>query len=89
MAAAQKVAPIWGNKLYQQRARMALPILIRQAEGQEPISYSNLALELGMPNPRNLSDVLGCIGETIEYLNKKKKQKIPPIQCLVVNKHKV
>lgn len=75
MAAAQKVAPIWGNKLYQQRARMALPILIRQAESQEPILYSNLALEMGMPNPRNLDYVLGCIGQTIEYLNKKINRK--------------
>ncbi|OSI07070.1 Uncharacterised protein [Neisseria animaloris] len=87
MAAAQKADPIWGNKLYQQRARIALPILIRQAGSQEPILYSNLALEMGMPNPRNLDYVLGCIGKTIECLNEKNEQEIPPIQSLVVNKH--
>ncbi|QGW66689.1 hypothetical protein GOY17_18415 [Lysobacter soli] len=86
MATATTAAPIFGDKLYQERARAALPILVRQAEAATPISYSSLAAELGMPNPRNLNYVLGCVGQTMEYLQIKKGTPIPPIQCLVVNK---
>ena len=48
------------DKLYVQRARIALPILVRQAKNGECIFYSNLAEEIGMPNPRNLNYVLTC-----------------------------
>ena len=79
--------PISGNQLYQERARAAFPILVRQAEAGQPIFYSNLAEELGMPNPRNLNYVLGSIGRSIENLSKAWNEEIPPIQCLVVNKN--
>lgn len=78
---------ISGDKLYQQRARIALPLLVRQAEAGMTITYSDLALELGMPNPRNLNYVLGCVGETLQALSKEWKEKVPPIQCLVINRH--
>ncbi len=39
-----------------------------------------------MPNPRNLNYVLGSIGQSLERLSKAWKTKVPPIQCLVVNK---
>ncbi len=84
---ATTAAPIFGGMLYQERARAALPLLVRQAEAAAPIFYSALALELGMPNPRNLNYVLGCIGQTLEILSKQWKEKIPPIQALVVNKN--
>jgi hypothetical protein len=79
-------SPIDGDKLYQERARAALPLLVRQAAASKPIFYSALAEELGMPNPRNLNYVLGSIGQAMIRLSKKWKTKIPPIQCLVVNK---
>jgi hypothetical protein len=75
-----------GDKLYQERARAALPLLVRQAGAAKPIFYSALAEELGMPNPRNLNYVLGCIGQTMVRLSKQWKSKVPPIQCLVINK---
>jgi hypothetical protein len=78
--------PISGNKLYQVRARAALPLLVRQAEAGVPIAYSDLAEELGMSNARNLNYVLGSIGRTMQRLSKAWKQKVPPIQCLVVNR---
>lgn len=87
MRAAKIAEPISGNKPYQQRARNALPLLVRQAEAGESITYSDLAEELGMPNPRNLDYVLGSIGRTMERLSKAWKQKVPPIQCLVKNKN--
>lgn len=86
MSTAQTAEPISGNDLYQIRARAALPILVRQAKAGVPICYSDLAEELGMPNPRNLNYVLGSIGRSLERVSEYWKEKIPPIQCLVVNK---
>lgn len=78
--------PISGSKAYQVRARAALPLLVRQAEAGAPVFYSDLAEELGMPNPRNLNYVLGSIGQSLELLSNIWKVKVPPIQCLVVSK---
>jgi hypothetical protein len=77
---------ISGNKLYQQRARAALPILVRQALVSQKITYSDLADELEMPNPRNLNYVLGLIGNTLLKLSEEWKEEIPPIQTIVINK---
>lgn len=87
MSTTAKIAsPLDGDKLYQERARAALPLLIRQVAAAKPIFYSALAEELGMPNPRNLNYVLGSIGQAMVRLSKKWGTKVPPIQCLVVNK---
>lgn len=80
---------IFGNKLYQTRARSALPILVRQAGSGNPIYYEALAAELGMPNPRNLNYVLGSIGTTLNELSHKRGWgEIPHIQSLVINQHR-
>ncbi|HCE4658540.1 TPA: hypothetical protein NGT07_004438 [Vibrio parahaemolyticus] len=86
METAEIAENFWGDKLYQQRARKALPFLVRQAIVGETIFYSDLAEELEMPNARNLNYVLGCIGTTLEELAEETEEEIPPIQCLVVNK---
>jgi hypothetical protein len=75
-----------GNKLYEQRARMALPILVRQAKAGQTMLYGELADELLMPNPRNLNYVLGAIGNSMLDLEARWGKKVPPIQALVVNK---
>lgn len=62
------------------------PILVRNARARETIEYGELAREAEIPNPRNLNYVLGCIGQTLLALSEKSKSRIPPIQCLVVNK---
>lgn len=77
---------LWGDKLYQQRAREALPLLVRQAEAGTTVYYSELAEELGMPNARNLNYPLGAIGDALEELSEKWGEKVPVLQCLVVNK---
>lgn len=87
MQTARIAEPITGDKLYQDRARSTLPILVRQAYSATPILYGDLAAELEMPNPRNLNYVLGSIGQTIKALAEKWKEGIPPIQCLVINKN--
>jgi len=86
MSTATISEPISGDKAYQVRARAALPLLVRQAEAGAPVFYSDLAEELEMSNPRNLNYVLGSIGQSLELLSKVWKSKVPPIQCLVVNK---
>jgi len=83
---AEVAEPMYGNKLYQQRARQVLPILVRQAYANQTIYYSDLAKELGITNARNLNFVLGSVGKTLVLLSKKMKEDIPPIQCVVVNK---
>jgi hypothetical protein len=75
-----------GNKLYEQRARAALPIMVRQAKAGQTMLYSELAQELGMPNPRNLNYVLGAIGNSMLDLGERWGVKVPPIQALIVNK---
>lgn len=76
-----------GQKLYVQRARNVLPILVRQAKAGNPIYYSELAKEIGISNPRNLNYILGAIGNALINLEKTGKFKnIPPINCLVINK---
>lgn len=83
---AQKAKPFdKGDALYQQRARAALPLLVRQAKAQQPITYADLAVELGMENPRNLNFVLGSIGRTLLRLSDDWETEIPPIECLVIN----
>jgi len=83
---AGSVDPIWGDKLYQKRARRTLPLLVRQARAHQEITYSDIAIELGMPNPRNLNYVLGSIHESLKELAHEWGKRIPPIQCLVVGK---
>ena len=87
MQTGEAAKEIWGKKLYQERARKALPILVRQAFSGSEITYENLAEELEMPNPRNLNFVLGSVGKSIQSLGNELGEPIPPIQCLVVNKN--
>jgi hypothetical protein len=76
-----------GDKLYQQRARQVLPILVRQAKAGIPIFYEDLADEVSMPNPRNLNYPLGCIGDALNDLSDEWEDEIPHIQALVKNQH--
>ena len=76
-----------GNKLYQQRARMALPILVRQAKAGKKIYYADLAKEIDIPNPRNLNYPLGSIGTALKELSESWKEEIPQLQCIVVNQN--
>lgn len=86
VSTAKAASNINGSELYQQRARLALPILVRQAIAGNQISYSQLALELDMANPRTLNYPLGSIGASLEDLSKELDISIPPIQCLVVSR---
>lgn len=81
---ADRAYPFHGDKPYQRQARAALPLLVRQASAAEPISYKNLATELGMPNPRNLGYVLGSVGNTLKAVASEWGEPVPPIQCIVV-----
>lgn len=75
-----------GSKLYQQRAKAALPFLVSHAGAWHTVTYGQFARELGMQNHRNLNHVLGAIGSELEALGKKWGEEIPAINCIVVNK---
>lgn len=77
---------IHGEKPYEQRARQALPILVRQAKAGVPISYENLAAELDMPFALNLNYPLACIGTALRNLAQKWGGDIPHLPTLVVRK---
>lgn len=77
-----------GSKRYQKRARLALPLLIAQAKARNTITYGQLALEMDMPNPRNLNVVLGVVGTELKNLGRDWNEEVPPLTCLVLNKHK-
>jgi hypothetical protein len=74
-----------GNKEYQRRARAAFPLLVLLAHAGRGITYGELARALGMSNPRTLNYPLGSIGQALEMLSKQWGEKIPVIQCLVIN----
>lgn len=82
-----KAKNMFGDSLYQIRARKALPILVRQAYALSPITYTDISQELGMSNPRNMDWVLGSIGNTLIELSEKWNEEIPLINCLVVGKN--
>lgn len=87
METVKQAENIFGDKLYQIRARRALPILVRQAFSKKPIFYDQIAFELEMPNPRNLNYVLGSIGTTLEEFGHRSEWgNIPHIQSLVINR---
>ena len=74
-----------GDKRYQRLARDAFPLLVRQARARQPITYSDLAEELGT-NPRYLSWVLGAIRHENLQLSESGEEGIPEIQTLVCRK---
>ena len=76
-----------GKRPFQQRAVQAFPKLVRQAKAEQPITYSALAQELGMPNPRNLNKFLGAVADAIHKLRKAWKQPVPWLNFVVVNRH--
>jgi len=73
-----------GQKLYQQRARMVLPVLVRQAKAEERVTYGQLAEELGIPNARTLNHVLDMVGRALIDLGRQWQTTIPSINSLVV-----
>lgn len=73
------------KELYQTRARIILPILVRQAVAGEKITYGDLGEELDLHH-RVIKRPLGCVGDTLLALGEQWQEKIPEIQGLVVNK---
>lgn len=76
-----------GSKPFYRVAQEVFPILVRQAKAGSPISYSHLAEEVGLANPRNLGKSLGVIGRALQEISEQWGERIPPINCLVLNKN--
>jgi len=77
---------LWGTAKYQQRARLALPLLVKLARAGKTNTYGEFARRLRMPNARNLNFVLGSVGGTIEALSREWGEEIPPIEALIINR---
>ena len=75
-----------GTKTSQQRARTALPILVRQAEARQTMFYGELAREMEISNPKTLNRPLGSIGRALLDLGRRWGRPVPLIQALVINK---
>ncbi len=86
-AIAAKYGILGGEKLYQKRARLTLPFLVRLAKARQTVYYSELAAELNFPNPRSFNFILGAIGQALNSLSEIYNIEIPPIQCLVISKN--
>ena len=55
-----------------------LPILVRQADANQEITYGNLGKELDLHH-RVLRHLLDCIGNTLLELSEQWQENIPPI----------
>jgi hypothetical protein len=75
------------SRLYQQRAKQALPLLVARAKAGRDMTYKELARQMGVHH-RTLAYALGAVGDELERLSHKWHEKIPPINCLVVSKSK-
>lgn len=76
---------LWGNSITERQARLILPILVRQALAGQPVTYGQIADELGMGHPY-LGNHLGIIVDALNGLSRQWGAEIPPIQALVLNK---
>lgn len=76
--------PISGGSKSKKRARIILPILVRQAMARQKIPYGKLGEEIGVHH-RALRYPLGYIRKMLGKLGKQWKEEIPHIQGLVVN----
>lgn len=85
--AGEKAQPMWGNALYQKRARKALPLLVKLASTRATATYTEIAKQLKMASARNLNYVLGSVGASLEELSKVWGEPVPPLTALVVNVH--
>lgn len=86
MSVATTAKPLPGEAPYQKRAAVVLPILVQKAAAKQTVEYGQLASEAGIPNPRNLNYVLGCVGQTLRQLSRTWGVKIPALQSLVISK---
>lgn len=66
-----------------------LPVLVRQARSEQPITYQDISIELGMKHHRPAQKAAGYVGDTLEAVAQStnwKQRPPPPLQSLIVNK---
>jgi len=78
---------IGGSLKCEQLAEKILPILVRQARARQTMTYKQVAQELGLSHHRPVPQALGVIAHDLQRLQKKTKEKIPPLTALVVNQN--
>lgn len=70
-------------------AMAMLPILVRQARSQHPLTYGDLARELGMKHHRPVQKAAGWIAHALDEIGRLRgwtRRPPPPLQSLIVNK---
>lgn len=75
---------ILGERQYEQRARTILPILVRQAQAREAISYNALGRETGI-HRRAFSYPLGTVAEALRSLSEQWEEPVPALTSMVVS----
>ena len=88
METAKSALALWDEAKSSQLARRVLPILVKQAQAKERITYGDLGKEV-KAHHRAIGRALGCVGRALDGLTPKwgTDTKVPPVQCLVVNKN--
>lgn len=76
---------IWGDKQHEQRARIILPLLVRQAQAQQPITYDGLSQETGI-HRRAFRHPLGTVAEALQELSVSWGEPVPALTSMVIYK---
>lgn len=74
---------LWGDRQDEQRARVILPILVRQAQARQAISYNELGREIGI-HRRAFSYPLGTVAEALRILSEQWTEPVPALTSMVV-----
>ena len=77
---------IHGDKQYEQRARAILPMLVRQAQAGQAITYMGLSLETAIHH-RAFAYPLGTVAEVLRDLGEQGNEPIPALTSIVVNSY--
>lgn len=78
------MSDIRGKKQYEQRARMILPVLVRQAQAGQPITYMALSREMGIHH-HVFSYPLGTVAEALQDLSQQWGEPVPALTSMVIN----
>jgi len=79
------MSSIWGDKQHEQRARIILPLLVRQAQAQQPITYDALSHETGI-HRRAFRHPLGTVAEALHELGVSWGEAVPALTSMVIYK---
>jgi hypothetical protein len=74
---------LWGDRQHERRARTILPILVRQAQARQAITYNGLSQETGI-HRRAFRYPLGTVAEALQDLSKRWGEPVPALTSMVI-----